>query len=45
VNGLKYNNKDSYVYFTTTIQTIFGCVHINPLSLDPMGKPKDVIIK
>jgi hypothetical protein len=42
VNGLKYDSKDSCVYFTTTAQTIFGRVHVDPMSLNPVGEPEDV---
>jgi hypothetical protein len=42
VNGLKYDNEKSCVYFTTTTQTIFGRVHVNPMTLNPMGEPEDV---
>jgi hypothetical protein len=42
VNGLKYNSKERCVYFTTTAQTIFGRVRVDPLSLSPVGELEDV---
>jgi hypothetical protein len=41
-NGIKYNHKDGNIYFTTTAQPIFGRVHVDPETLDPVGDPEDV---
>ena len=42
VNGLKFNNKDKHVYFTTTAQAIFGRIHVDRETLEPVGDPVDV---
>lgn len=41
-NGLKYNSKTQTVYFTTTAQTIFGRIQIDPKTMDPVSSaPED----
>ncbi|KAH6722581.1 hypothetical protein BKA61DRAFT_178949 [Leptodontidium sp. MPI-SDFR-AT-0119] len=42
VNGIKFNRKDSFVYFTTTAQTLFGRIRVDPQTLDPVGDPEEV---
>ena len=41
-NGIKFNHKNGNIYFTTTAQTIFGHVPVDPETLDPVGNPEDV---
>jgi hypothetical protein len=42
VNGLKYNSKTRSVYFTTTAQTIFGRIQVDPDNFDPVGDLEEV---
>ncbi|KAH7408840.1 hypothetical protein BKA64DRAFT_571470 [Cadophora sp. MPI-SDFR-AT-0126] len=42
VNGIKFNTKDGYLYFTTTAQTLFGRIRVDLQSLDPVGDPEEV---
>jgi hypothetical protein len=41
VNGIKYNHTDQHVYFTSTAQTIFGRVKVNPETLEA-GEPEEI---
>ena len=41
VNGLKYDSKTHFVYFTTTAQTILGRVRVDPDTLDPASGPEE----
>ena len=42
VNGLKYNSKTCSLYFTTTAQTIFGRIRVDPNTFDPVGDVEEV---
>jgi hypothetical protein len=42
VNGIKFSSREMRLYFTTTTQTIFGRIQVDPETLDPVGDPKDV---
>ncbi|CRG89208.1 hypothetical protein PISL3812_06244 [Talaromyces islandicus] len=42
VNGIKYHPRLHRVYFTTTSQTIFAGIKVDPDTLDPIGDPVEV---
>lgn len=42
VNGVKYHSRRHQLYFTTTSQTIFACINVNPDTLEPIGNPVEV---
>lgn len=42
VNGVRYNPKDGYLYFSCTAQTVFGKIQVDPKTLDPAGEPVEV---
>ncbi|QKX61761.1 uncharacterized protein TRUGW13939_08917 [Talaromyces rugulosus] len=42
VNGIKYHSGTHHVYFTTTSQTIFASIKVNPDTLESIGDPVEV---